>query len=97
MFIGIVGWVVLGLIIGFVASKFIDLRGDDPRLGIAVACGGAIVGGVLQAVISGSGVLPWNIWSVIFAALGSVIGVIVWHLVRARFATGETFTARRSY
>ena len=34
MLIGVVGWVGLGTILGFIASKVISLGGDDPRIGM---------------------------------------------------------------
>jgi len=97
MIIGIVGWIVVGLLVGFIAGKFMDLHGDDPRLGPAVACGGAIFAAVLYTVISGAGVSPWNLWSLVFAAIGAVVGVVVWHAVRSRFVSRASFTRRSSY
>jgi len=38
MIIGIVGWIIVGVLVGFIAGKFLDLHGHDPRLGPAVAC-----------------------------------------------------------
>jgi uncharacterized membrane protein (DUF441 family) len=38
--LGLIGWVMIGLLVGCIASKIVDLRGDDPRLGLVVACGG---------------------------------------------------------
>ena len=29
--LSILGWVAAGLLVGFIASKFVDLHGDDPR------------------------------------------------------------------
>jgi len=97
MILGIIGWIVIGLIVGFIATKVVDLHGDDPRLGSAVACGGAILMATLYTLISGAGVSAWNIWSIAFAAIGAIAGVITWHLVRSRFVSREAYTTRRSY
>jgi uncharacterized membrane protein YeaQ/YmgE (transglycosylase-associated protein family) len=97
MLIGIVSWVIVGLIVGFVASKVINLRGDDPRLGIGVGAAGAIVAGLLYSLISGAGVTAWNPWSLVFAAIGGVAGVVIWHAVRSRYISHERFVPRRSY
>ena len=69
MLLGIIGWLVVGLVIGFVASKMVDLHGDDPRLGVGVAAGGAIPGRRLYSVFSGNGVSAWNPWCSAVAAL----------------------------
>ena len=50
----LITWVVTGLIVGFVMSKVVNLRGDDPRLGIGASVLGAIVGGIMYCMISGT-------------------------------------------
>jgi len=97
MILGIIGWIVVGLVVGFIATKVVDLHGDDPRLGPAVACGGAIVAAALYTMISGAGVSAWNVWSILFAAIGAVVGVVIWHVVRSRYVSREAYTTRRSY
>ena len=95
--VGVIGWIVVGLVVAFVATKFVNLRGDDPRLGSAAAVGGAIVGGVLHSLISGTTVTAWNVWSILFALIGAVAAIIVWHAVRSRTISHERQTTRSSY
>ena len=97
MFLGLVGWVVIGLIVGFIVSKVLDLHGDDPKLGIAVAGVGAVVGGILYSVISGVEVSAFNPWSILSAAVGAGAGAAVWHGVRSRYVSRAAYTTRRSY
>jgi uncharacterized membrane protein YeaQ/YmgE (transglycosylase-associated protein family) len=97
MLLGIFGWMAVGLIVGFVASKAVDLRGDDPRFGLGAAVGGAVLAGLLYSIISGSGVSAWNPWSLLLAAAGAVAAVIVWHAVRSRTISHAHQTQRRSY
>lgn len=97
MLVGILGWIVVGLIVGFVASKAVNLRGDDPRFGIGAAAGGAIVAGFLYSVISGSPVEAWNPWSLLFSGVGALVAVIVWHAVRSRTISHAHQTSRSSY
>jgi len=98
MFIaGIVSWIAVGLLVGFIVSKFLDLHGDDPRLGFAVAVGGAIVSAFFYTIISGATVSPWNLWSLLFASIGAGVGVAAWHLVRSRSISHESHTRRSSY
>ena len=97
MVLGIIGWILVGMIVGFVASKLVNLRGDDPRLSIGVACGGAIVAGALYSMIASASVTAWNPWSILFAAIGAVVGAVVWHVVRSRFISRERYVPRRSY
>jgi uncharacterized membrane protein YeaQ/YmgE (transglycosylase-associated protein family) len=97
MLLGIIGWIVMGLLIGFIAQKFVNLRGDDPKLGIGVATGAAIIMGILYSIISGAGVTAWNPWSLFFAAIGAVGGAVIWHIVRSRSISHAGHTSRRSY
>ena len=95
MVLSIFGWIVVGSIVGLVASKVVNLRGDDPKLGAAAAAGGAIAGGLLFSVISGT--TAWNPWGLLWAAGGALLGVIVWHAVRSRSISHARQTKRSSY
>jgi uncharacterized membrane protein YeaQ/YmgE (transglycosylase-associated protein family) len=97
MILGVLGWIVVGVVVGFVATKLVNLRGDDPRLSIGVAAGTAVVAGILYSMISGNGVSAWNAWSIVCAALGATVGAIVWHVVRSRYISHERYTPRSSY
>jgi uncharacterized membrane protein YeaQ/YmgE (transglycosylase-associated protein family) len=97
MFLGLLGFFIVGLIVGFVASKVVNLRGDDPWLGIAGAVAGAIAGGVIYSVFLGSGVSPWDTWGVISAVVGGMAGAAIWHAVRSRYISHDSYTTRRSY
>jgi uncharacterized membrane protein YeaQ/YmgE (transglycosylase-associated protein family) len=76
---GVANWILLGLIVGFVATKLIDLRGDDPRMGIGLGAAGALLGGWLYSMISGSPVTPFNLMSLFFAAIACAIVLAAWH------------------
>jgi uncharacterized membrane protein YeaQ/YmgE (transglycosylase-associated protein family) len=95
--LGIVGWVVIGLIVGFIGNKAVNLRGDDPRFGIFSACAGAIVAGGLYSLFSGSGVTAWNPGSLVSAAIGAAAGAVIWHAVRSRSISKGKYTTRSSY
>ena len=97
MLLGIIGWVVVGVIVGFVARKMVNLRGDDPRLSIGVAAASAVLAGILYGMISGDAVSAWNAWSILWAAVGALVGAIAWHAVRSRYISHERYAPRRSY
>jgi uncharacterized membrane protein YeaQ/YmgE (transglycosylase-associated protein family) len=97
MFLGILGWIVVGLIVGFIVSRVVNLRGDDPRMGIGAAVGGAVAAGALYSMISAGGVTAWNLWGLMWAAIGSVLAVVLWHLIRSRTISHERYVPRRSY
>ena len=97
MIMGLIGWLVVGLLIGFVISKVLDLHGDDPRLGIGVAIAGAIAAATAYTLVSGAGVTAFNVWSLLWAAIGAAAALGIWHGVRSRYVSRETYTRRSSY
>ena len=74
---GIISWLILGLIAGFISSKIVNKSGLGFWLDIALGIVGAIVGGFLfSAVLGVEGITGFNIWSLIVAIAGSV--VVLW-------------------
>jgi uncharacterized membrane protein YeaQ/YmgE (transglycosylase-associated protein family) len=82
MLIGLIAWVILGLLAGFIASKVLNLRGDDPQMGIIFGGGGALVGGILYSIFSGNPISVLNIWALIVATVGAVAALAGWHITR---------------
>jgi uncharacterized membrane protein YeaQ/YmgE (transglycosylase-associated protein family) len=79
MLVGVVGWVILGTLLGFIASKIISLRGDDPRMGIAASAVGALIGGWLYSLFSGASVTAFNPKSLLFAAIAASLVLAAFH------------------
>ena len=94
MLIGIIGWIVIGLVVGRIASKIVNLQGDDPMLGIALGAVGGVIGGWVFSAISGSPVTTFNMWSLLAAAIGAALASAAWHVVRSR-ATPIEYHNRR--
>jgi len=86
MLLGIGGWILLGIIIGFIATKIVSLRGDDPRMGIAASAMGALVGGWLYSMLSKSEVTSFNPKSLMFAGIAAVVVLLGWHSWRWKVA-----------
>ncbi len=95
--VGIFGWIVAGLIVGFIVSKIVNLRGDDPKLGIAVAAIAGVLGGIVYTIRSGAGVVGFNVWCMLTVAICALVAVIIWHLVRSRSVSRDQQSVRRSY
>ena len=97
MILGLIEWVVVGLLIGFVGSKAVNLRDDDPNMGIGAAVFGAILVAFLYSIISGATVTAWDPWGVSSAAVGGVAAVVTWHLVRSHYLSHAGHAIRNSY
>ena len=95
--LAIAEWVIVGLVVGFLASKIVNLRGDDPRLGIFAAVGVAVVAAALYTFFSGAGLGAWRPWALLWAAAGAAAGAAAWHAVRSRSISHDRYVPRRSY
>ena len=80
----IIGWIVLGLIAGFIASKIVNKRGEGLILDIVLGIVGAIVGGFLFSKFGAQGVDGVNIYSMFVAVVGAVIVLVIYHAVTGR-------------
>ena len=78
---GVISWIILGLIAGFVGSKIVNKSGQGLLRDIALGIVGAIVGGVIFSAMGLGGVSGLNIWSMIVAIAGAVIVLWVFHRV----------------
>jgi len=67
---GIISWIILGLIAGFIGSKIVDRQGQGFWLDIALGIVGALVGGFLFDLFGATGVTGLNIYSMIVAGSG---------------------------
>ena len=82
---GIVSWIVLGLIAGAIAKLL--MPGDDPGgiiVTILIGIVGAIVGGVIATALGLGTVTGINLPSLVVAIGGSLILLIVYRVARRR-------------
>ena len=84
----IIGWIVFGLIAGFIASKIVNKQGEGIFLDIILGVIGAVVGGYLVSFFTGA---PWqsgfDIPSMIVAIVGAVIVLFIYHAIVGRRST----------
>jgi uncharacterized membrane protein YeaQ/YmgE (transglycosylase-associated protein family) len=82
--VSIVGWIILGLVAGFVAGKIVNAQGQGLMLDIALGIVGAIVGGFLFSLFGVAGVTGFNLYSMLVAIVGSVIVLWIYHAIAGR-------------
>ena len=78
---GIISWVILGLVAGFIASKIVNKSGKGFFLDIALGIVGAIVGGFLFSLLGAQGITGFNVYSMIVAIIGSIVVLWGYHAV----------------
>ena len=83
----IIGWIVLGLIAGFIASKIVNRTGEGAILDVLLGIGGAVVGGWLFHIFGMRGVTGLNLYSAVVATIGAAVVLLVYHGLfrRSRF------------
>ena len=81
---GIISWIILGLIAGFIGSKIVDKQGQGFWLNIALGIIGALVGGFLFDLFGAKGITGLNIWSMIVAVVGSIVVLLVYNALTGR-------------
>lgn len=81
---GIISWIVVGLIAGWLAGMVIKGNGYGVIGDIVLGIVGAIVGGYLGATFLGVGISGINVETILVAAVGAVIVVYVSRLIKRR-------------
>jgi uncharacterized membrane protein YeaQ/YmgE (transglycosylase-associated protein family) len=83
---GIISWIILGLIAGFIGSKIVNKQGQGFWLNIALGIVGAVVGGFLFDLVGATGVTGLNIYSMIVAIIGSIVVLLIYNALTGRRA-----------
>lgn len=80
----IIGWILLGLIAGFIASKVVNKTGEGVILDIVLGVVGAIVGGFLFAQFGAAGITGFNLYSMVVAVIGAIVVLLIYHAISGR-------------
>ena len=83
---GVIAWIVLGLIAGFIGSKIVNKSGEGMLMDIVLGIVGAVVGGYIFTFFGAQGITGVNIYSVIVAVIGAVVVLWVYHAITGRRA-----------
>ena len=82
---GLLGWVILGAIAGWIASM---ITGRNSRMGylsnIIIGVLGAVIGGFLVNLIGGSGAITFSLTGLGIAVLGAVLLLVITGLFKRR-------------
>ncbi len=82
----LIGWLVLGLIAGFIGSKIFEGSGQGLVVNIILGVVGAFVGGFLFSLIGAAPVTGFNLYSMFVAIIGSVVVLWLYHTITGRRA-----------
>jgi uncharacterized membrane protein YeaQ/YmgE (transglycosylase-associated protein family) len=91
--VSIVGWIVIGLVAGLIGRRVV---GDRQHMGciytVAIGVLGALIGGALMQAAGRKGALEFDWRTLLVAALGSILLLLVLQAISGRSPRG---TARR--
>ncbi len=82
MALGVIGWIVLGLIAGFMVNTLVDKRGEGLPFDVLLGILGAVLAGWLFNGAGAVGPAAFNIWSLVVAVIGAVVLLVIWHALR---------------
>jgi len=80
---GIIAWLVLGLLAGFIGSKIVNKTGEGILMDILIGIVGAVVGGWVAGLFGFHGVTGLNIPSLVVAVVGSIIFLLIYRAIRS--------------
>lgn len=71
---GILAWIILGGIAGWLASMIAGNNGEQGVIGnIVVGILGALIGGFIVSLLGGEGITGFNVWSLVVAVIGATL------------------------
>jgi uncharacterized membrane protein YeaQ/YmgE (transglycosylase-associated protein family) len=84
---GLVSWVVVGLIAGLLARWIVPGSGPGGLVVTTIlGMAGASIGGFLAGLIGGTGATGFNVWSIVVATFGAVVLLFLYNLVNRQTA-----------
>ena len=81
---GIISWIILGVIAGFIGSKIVNKTGSGFVMDLCLGVVGAVVGGFIATRLGFGDVSGVNIYSIIVATIGAIIVLFIYHAVTGR-------------
>lgn len=84
--LGLLGWIIGGGIIGWLASIITGRNAQQGLIGNIVAgIVGAFVGGAIYGLLTGNGLdFSWNLTSFIVALVGAIVVLAIWNFISRR-------------
>lgn len=82
---GIIGWIILGGLAGWIASMIAGTNKGQGIFGnIVVGIIGGLIGGFILQLFNIDGVTGLNLWSLLVALGGAVIALWIWKMITGK-------------
>ena len=85
--VNFLGWIAIGLVAGFIGSKILNKSRYGLTRNVLLSIVGAIIAGFLSNLLRDPAVVGVDLYSLVVAAVGAIVFLIVYHAVfrRRRF------------
>ncbi len=84
---GIISWILIGLIAGLLAKWIMPGAGPGGFIvTVLIGMAGASLGGLIVKILGGAGATGFNVWSILVATLGAIVLLFLYGLVNRRTA-----------
>ena len=83
----ILGWIILGLIAGWLAGVLVKGSGYGVVGDIVLGILGALVGGAITSTLMGVDITGFNLGSLLVAVLGAIVVIFIARLISGSRAT----------
>ena len=84
---GIISWILVGLIAGLLAKWIMPGSGPGGFIVTGlIGMAGASIGGFIVTILGGAGATGFNVWSILVATLGAIVLLFIYGLVNRRTA-----------
>ncbi len=80
----ILGWIIFGLITGFIASRIVNRQGEGCLVNVALGLVGAMVGGALFSALGDQVYWRFSLASMFVAIVGAIVVLLVYHAITGR-------------
>jgi len=80
---GLVGWIILGGLAGWIASALMKER-EGCLMNVIIGIGGALLGGFLFSLTGIHTIFRLDLWSLFVAVIGSIVLLAIVNLLRRR-------------
>jgi uncharacterized membrane protein YeaQ/YmgE (transglycosylase-associated protein family) len=80
----LLGWILFGLLTGFIAARVVNRRGEGCILNVVLGIVGACVGGFIFTNIGGRGISGFDLYSMFVAVVGAIVVLLLYHAFTGR-------------
>jgi uncharacterized membrane protein YeaQ/YmgE (transglycosylase-associated protein family) len=74
---GLIGWIIVGLIAGALAQRATGIQGSGCLFTILIGIVGGLLGGMIFNAAGGDGITDFGLWSILVAFVGASVLLLI--------------------